>query len=118
MHPDSCRPSESSGRFALIVLAVFVISGTATGLYFGIPIWRKHAAIHDVEKAGGKVKTRDGSEGTFIEVDLSGTEVTDDGLKHLIRLIDLRQLSLVATHVTADGVLELEQAIPGLRVVW
>src|SRR5579862_5809325 len=100
MHPDSCRPSESSGRLALIIFAVFVISGTATGLYFGVPLWRKHAAIRDIEKAGGKVKTVDGSEGSSVEVDLSGTDVGDSGLNFLSGIPDLRALDLGDTKIT------------------
>ena len=75
-----------------------------------------------------------------IQVDLSGTRVSDDGLKHLKGLTDLgslylnntqvtdaglehlkgmthlRSLSLRGTKVTDEGIQELQQALPNCRI--
>lgn len=106
MHPDSCRPSNPSARPVSIVLAAFVSIGAATGLSIGVPIWRKHVAFREVERAGGNVKTEYGRKGTarlldnLTEVDLSGTDIQDAGLEFISGIQGLRVLDLGDTKVT------------------
>ena len=44
--------------------------------------------------------------------------VTDKGLAHLKRLKKLKNLDVNMTQVTAAGVADLEQAVPGCKVQW
>ncbi len=48
-------------------------------------------------------------------LDLSGTRITDAGLVHLRGLTDLRDLDVRRTAVTAEGVSELQRALPHLH---
>jgi hypothetical protein len=49
-------------------------------------------------------------------LNLYGTRVSDDGLKHLAGLKDLQQLDLTKTKVTAGGVRDLQKALPKCRI--
>jgi len=47
---------------------------------------------------------------------LNKTEITDDGLKELAALKNLKELQLSFTQVTDDGVKQFEAAVPGCQV--
>jgi len=51
------------------------------------------------------------------ELELSSSEVTDAGLKHLMGLTALKKLGLGSTQVTDAGVQELQRALPNLEIV-
>ena len=49
-------------------------------------------------------------------LDLRGTPVTDDGVKVLASLTNLKTLDLRYTQVTEAGVKELRKALPGCTI--
>jgi Leucine-rich repeat (LRR) protein len=49
-------------------------------------------------------------------LDLSATNVTDAGLKHLQGLTELQILDLNGTKATGDGVKRLQRALPNCRI--
>jgi hypothetical protein len=51
------------------------------------------------------------------KLNLGRTEVTDEGLRHLIPLTGLRMLSLKETHVTTAGVNRLQRTLPDCEIV-
>ena len=55
--------------------------------------------------------------GGGMEVDVSGTQVSDVGLRHFTEL-NIYRLRLNGTRVTKDGVEWLKQARPEMDVVW
>jgi len=66
-------------------------------------------AIARIEKLGGKVEVDDKSPGKpVIKVDLHGTKVTDDDLKHLKALTQLQKLNLGWTDVGDAGLEQLK----------
>ncbi|MDB5325760.1 MAG: hypothetical protein JWM57_1329 [Phycisphaerales bacterium] len=52
----------------------------------------------------------------FNELNLSGSSVTDAGIRHLKAVEELEQLDVCETAVTVDGLLQLQQ-LPKLRVI-
>jgi Leucine-rich repeat (LRR) protein len=65
-------------------------------------------ALAEIEKLAGKVIVDEkGPDKAVILVDLNGTTVTDAGLEHLKRLIQLQRLSLAFTKVTDAGLKHL-----------
>jgi hypothetical protein len=54
--------------------------------------------------------------GTPFGLDLSGTRVTDAGLKELAGLKGLQTLHLGGTRVTDAGLRELQEALPGCSI--
>jgi len=48
---------------------------------------------------------------------LDGTDITDEGLKYLRSLKNLKELSLSNTGVTDEGCAELLKAIPDLEIL-
>jgi hypothetical protein len=117
-------PSEPS-RFAIrlprplwIGVATVVVVVVGLGLRFGLPIYRQHLAIQEIERAGGGVgveergpewlRARLGDErmATFGEVTavyLAGSQATDATLAHLKLLASVEFLTLDNTHVTDAG---------------
>jgi Leucine-rich repeat (LRR) protein len=63
-------------------------------------------AAEAIKKLGGKVRL-DG-EGNVVEVNLEGTQVTDDDLRFLKALMDLRKLDLEETRITDAGLVHLK----------
>ena len=51
-------------------------------------------------------------------LDVSDTQVTDNGLKHFRGLQNLGILMLHDTHVTAQGINELQEALPNCEIHW
>jgi hypothetical protein len=49
-------------------------------------------------------------------LNLNGTKVSDTGLTHLKRLVNLKTLSLTHTKVTASGAQAMERSLPGVRI--
>ena len=47
---------------------------------------------------------------------LEGTNVTDNGLKHLLGLSKLREINIKGTAVTEGGVQYLRESFPGAKV--
>ena len=54
--------------------------------------------------------------GGFWELNLHGTEITDEGLRHLPGLANLRTLTLTETRVTPEDVEELRKALPDCHI--
>lgn len=46
------------------------------------------------------------------------TQVTDAGLEHVEGLADLEELALLRTQVTAEGIRELQKALPNCEIYW
>lgn len=51
-----------------------------------------------------------------MELSIEDTPVTDAGLAHIKQLEGLRELRLRGAKVTAQGVQQLQQALPKLRI--
>jgi Leucine-rich repeat (LRR) protein len=66
-------------------------------------------ALANAQAEGGK---RPAGDDDMIYLDLSGTQVTNEGLKELKDLKNLRVLSLLNTKVTDEGLKELKEALP------
>jgi hypothetical protein len=49
-------------------------------------------------------------------LNLNGTQVTDAGLPHIAPLTQLRELLLVDTKVSDEGVAKLKQALPDCEI--
>jgi len=49
-------------------------------------------------------------------LELTDTQVTDEGLEHLKGLTNLSSLDLRSTEVTDEGVKKLQQALPNCRI--
>lgn len=45
-------------------------------------------------------------------IDLHGTSVSDEGLVHIVKLKGLQEIDLRNTHVTANGIEKLQNALP------
>ena len=52
------------------------------------------------------------------DLDLTGTQVTDEGLNYLTRLTHLKTLRLYATKITHVGVNSLHAALPNCTILW
>jgi hypothetical protein len=50
-------------------------------------------------------------------LDLRGAYISDEAVKHLVRLKHLQSVDLAKTKVTADGVAELQKALPKCQVI-
>lgn len=51
-------------------------------------------------------------------LDLTGAEITDEGLKDLYGLDNLKKLNLSGTKVTTQGIAGIQKALPQCKVVW
>lgn len=102
--------------WGLLATVVLVVVGTA--LRFGIPIYRQHQVIREVEVLGGWVSTVKGGPDclrrqvgddwmkVFDDVNgihLDHVQVTDTELAHLYGLTNLEQLELDYTQITDAG---------------
>ena len=75
------------------------------------------SAVRTILDLGGAVSVATKRPGMpVVKVDLSGTKITDAGLKVLKELKELRELDLNGTQVTDAGVKELKKALPRLRI--
>ncbi len=123
------------------ILSVLLMSVVATSGFSVEPDKEKEAAIAAIKKLGGEV-TVDRSDPNLavMTVRLSGSKVTDDGLKHLrvltrlknlalnnTKITDvglehlkgmasLRELNLRNTMITDEGVKKLKEALPKCRI--
>ena len=46
------------------------------------------------------------------------TKIGDAGLKHLAGMTNLEHLGLAGTQVTAEGVADLQKALPNCKISW
>jgi hypothetical protein len=68
----------------------------------------KYEAISDVQRVGGRIKVRAVGVDDAMEINLTGTPFTDDGLARLRCVTNVRFLILDATQVTDAGLAHLE----------
>lgn len=109
---------------ALIVVAV--------GLRVGLPIYRQHVAVQEIERLGGTadcvhvgpqwLRDRVGDErmrlfDKVVNVRLSETQATDATLRKINGLTSLRWLDLDGTQVTDSGLAHL-RGIRNLKWLW
>src|SRR5262245_16369971 len=117
--PEPRRFSIRLPRPLWIGLAAVMLIVVGAGLQVGLPIWRQHAAIREIERVGGLVEMRPGGpewlrghlsddlQNLFDEVvviDLSNENVTDDTLARLRWLTNVQWLQLNDTQVTDAGI--------------
>jgi ribose/xylose/arabinose/galactoside ABC-type transport system permease subunit len=127
-------------QLAALLLAVLFLAAALT-LHYGLPYYRQTRAVTFIEHAGGRVETLDDGgllidlEGQPIddtrlvqivdraqalhgvqELNLAGTKITNQGLKHLERLPGLRRLDVRQTNVTRGGIRILTRKLPDLEV--
>jgi hypothetical protein len=103
----------------------------AVGLRVGMPIFRQHLAIREIERIGGHVDTDArgptwlrglvGMEGMkrfdiVTSVDLANTAATDATLSHLACLSELRDIRLTKTQISDVGLANLK-GLTNLREV-
>lgn len=114
-----------------IGLAVVVLIGSAIGLQLGLPIYRRHVAIREIERLGGGIYSEyDGPEwlrswvhnrnretkvfDKIFSVTFSDREITDSTLAYLKELPGLKSVDLDGTLITDAGLSHLK-AVPELR---
>jgi Leucine-rich repeat (LRR) protein len=118
---DPSRTPTGTARFLIplprprwIGVVAVLLLVASFGLHIGLPIYRQQAAISEIERLGGTIRTNYGSPDlprcfdTVAAVDLSGTQATDDRLHLLGRFKDLEQLSLSSTWITDSGLEHLK----------
>ena len=107
------KPSRKRWRIAVAVVVVFAL----VGWLVAFSAYKQHRAIQEIERLGGYVnretvgpqwlqKLGFGID-RVVEVDLEGTEITDDGLQHLSSLPNLGCLRLDGTRISDDGLKHL-----------
>jgi hypothetical protein len=124
--PESSRFSIRLPRPLWLGVVTVVLVVVATGLQIGVPSYRHHVAIREIERRGGEVRTRksgldwlrpwvgDDRMRAFESVEavqLNGPHVTDADLEHIKWLTSLEGVVLRGTRVTDTG---LEHLV-GLR---
>ena len=116
------KPSRKRWRIALVAAVLFA----AVGWMVTFPAYERHRAIQEIERVGGyaerttvgpKWLSQWGFEiGRVVQVELDGTAITDDGLKHFSGLTNLEYLMLGGTRVTDDGVKMLRESLPNCGI--
>jgi hypothetical protein len=119
------KPPRSRRRIPLslrMFVALVLVTGIGSASWIGIPAYRQHVAIQEVQRLGGYVVTlprgpkllRDwtGDEWMMMldvvdVVYLDGRQATDSTLAHLGRLYGLRVLELGKTEVSDAGLVHL-----------
>lgn len=133
----NASPAEKSrkgrlGKFSLRSLFVLVTAVAVALWLFVLPAVRQKRAIDYFERIGGTVIQSEGRDvirrwlGRIlgheyaldaVELDLSGTRISDQGLAYLQDLEGLRSLSLYGTSVTDAGLVHLAP-LTGLQKLW
>jgi hypothetical protein len=118
------NPKSSRTRLKVVLFVVVLLA--VVGWFIARPAYQRHGAIQEIERVGGVVhKETVGPQwlsqwgfrfGRVTFVDLGGTEISDDGLKHLSRLQSLNSLSLNFTGVSDDG-LKHVSSLPNLELL-
>lgn len=57
-------------------------------------------------------------EDSIVKLGLRGTNVSDNGLKYLYGLNNLREVDLTGTMVTSEGISSLKKELPDCTIVW
>jgi hypothetical protein len=105
VYPWTCRMNRS---VTLMLVLGFSLAVIASG-WAAESNSEQAKAIAELEKLGGKVTIDDRSpDKPVIDVELTGTEVTDAGLEHLKGLTTLQMLDLSGTEVTDAGLEHLK----------
>ena len=126
--PPNPQPVERRGysipRALWIILAAVVLLVVAVGLHVGIPIYRHEVAIEEINRLSGKMETRPRDPqrlrqrgehermmrfDELIGVELVGSEVSDDTLRNLKGVTQLKWLTLAGTQVTDAGLAHLAE---------
>lgn len=113
-----------------LLLATVALTAVAVGLRCGLPIYRRHVAIREIERLGGQahiiprawpwLRDRIGNErvkvllNEYEIVTLQGTQANDRTLSQLRWLANLRQLDLSRTQISDEGLVDL-QSLTRLR---
>src|SRR5947207_3054320 len=128
-------PSARWQRPGCFIGAAIGLTIIAVGLRLGVPLYRQHRAIREIERLGGIVQTsprgpewlrkRLGDEklrtlGMVTRVNLSDSTMTDSKMFHLSALPELQWLSLDRTEVTDDGLMFVKdlRKLQGLLLNW
>jgi hypothetical protein len=77
---------------------------------------REIGMLHALVQATAQDGKRPSGPADVVALDLTGTEMTDAGLKELKELKNLLSLNLRATRVTDAGSAELQNALPKLKI--
>ena len=104
-------------------VAILSLLGAASALWIGVPAYRQHVAIREIELLGGYVVTEERGPDWLRQwfsretmrrfeiarnVNLSETEVTDEALRCVECLGDLEELNLSRTRITDEGLKRLK----------
>jgi hypothetical protein len=104
-------------------LALLLVAGVGSASYVGLPAWRQHVALREIERLGGfviaeprgpawlrslLVNDRMKMFDEVCYVELRGTRATDATLRHLSCLKSMSGLSLGGTEITDAGLANLE----------
>mgnify|MGYP003994451721 FL=1 len=109
-------PSRKRWRIAFTVAVLF----TAVGCLFAWRAYKRDKAIEAIEQVGGTVsivieifntrhpwRSRLGIERELLDVNLDGTDITDEDLECMNGLTNIRSLHLSNTKITDDGLRHL-----------
>jgi hypothetical protein len=78
----------------------------------------EHKAVKAIRKLDGEITRDEKAKGKpIVGVFLTGTQVTNAGLKHLAGLKQLQTLDLGGTKVTDKGKADLKKALPKLEII-
>jgi len=107
--PNSTSPDRAHSRFRLPLWGWFLLPPVVLGIGFvGLVIWwpdhREQMVIQKIQNWGGSVETENGR---IISIKLSGRAVTDEEVRQLRNLTQLRRLSLDGSAVTDHGLASL-----------
>jgi hypothetical protein len=105
-------------------VAVLVIAGVASAVNIGLPAWRQHIALKEIERLGGFAIAAPGGPAWLravlgndrmkmfddvVYVELGRTRASDSTLRHLSCLTSISGLSLGGTEITDAGLGHLEK---------
>ncbi|MSR59580.1 MAG: hypothetical protein EXS05_18380 [Planctomycetaceae bacterium] len=126
-----CLPEHKRLAQLCLICESPIRESTRLALKFAMPIYRQQVAIREIERLGGRFKTRPsgpdwlrawfGDErmkmlDELVGVDFMRTRFTDAEMIHLCSLIHLEWLNLARTQVTDAGLIHLAQ-LPRLQML-
>ncbi|MSR60425.1 MAG: hypothetical protein EXS05_22760 [Planctomycetaceae bacterium] len=130
--PAVALPTErtESRRFSIrllrthwLLLATITLIVVGLIRWFGLPIYRQHVAIREIERLGGRIESDKGGPGWlrnwigdermkgFDEVDsvfIHRKQFSNEGLAHMRGLANLRAITLDNTAITDAGLVQLQ----------
>src|SRR5262245_45583251 len=106
---SSDLPQCSAFLFAPVLVSAILSTGFADRLKLEDGQETREQAVAAIEKLGGEVYVLRAAKGSFLEVTLTGPDVSDEILTHLRPLDNLVSLDLSDSQITDNGLAKLKQ---------